>query len=324
MNVRTGTVLLKDLAKKGYVVIIHGGAGPADTRGEAAAAAQKSIVRVLDKMTDRSPKLHFTYPNMPIFTQAERAVLHAVQLLEKDPTFNSGLGAALQADGQARLSASYMESSRQKFSSVTNVTDVMHPSELAYFLQSQTFSSLDSDGAKRLAKLLKIAKSNLITRHQLERWKQTQAELVRTKQHAPLGSGTVGCVSVDVAGHLAVMTSTGGVGNETVGRIGDTPTTAGNYCSQTVGISCTGIGEQINNEAFASKTVTRVKDGMPIKAALTAGLTEAAARHYHLAAIGLELDVENEQVHWVAGTTEKHFQWGVNLPKKNITSYKTH
>ncbi len=323
MNVRSGAVPLKALGQNGYIAVIHGGAGPADPRDEQAVAAQKSIMRILDTMTDRSPQLHFIYPDMPALSQAECVVLNAVQLLEKDPLFNAGLGAALQADGQARLSASYMESSRQKFSSVTNITDVMHPSELAYYLQSQTFSSLDSDGAKRLAKLLGIAKSNLVTPHQRERWQQTQAKLALTDQEAPLSSGTVGCVSIDAAGHIAVITSTGGVGNETVGRIGDTPTTAGNYCSQAVGISCTGIGEQIINEAFAAKTVTRVTDGMPIKAAIAAGLSHAAARNYHLAAIALELDVTNAQVHWVAGTSDQHFTWGVNVPQKNITSYKT-
>lgn len=321
MNIQLGMIPIEAIKEQGYMAIIHGGAGPADPQGEQAISANESMHHALDRMTDRPPKLHFEYHDMPQSTQAERVAIHAVQLLERDPLFNAGLGAALQADGRARVSASYMESTRRRFSSVANATRVKYPSELAYFLQSQTFSSLDGVGARGLARILHISKSNLITQHQWNRWQETQTEIARTKREAELGSGTVGCVSIDAAGRLAVVTSTGGVGSETVGRLGDTPTTAGNYCAATVGISCTGIGEQILDEAFACKTATRVEDGAPLKEALERGLLEASNRKYHLAAIGVALDTKNGTVHWAAGTTERHFTWGVHLPEGNITAY---
>lgn len=57
---------------------------------------------------------------------------------------------------------------------------------------------------------------------------------------------TVGCVAVDRHGNCAAATSTGGLVNKMVGRIGDTPLAgAGNYSNSTCAISATGHGEAI-------------------------------------------------------------------------------
>ena len=57
--------------------------------------------------------------------------------------------------------------------------------------------------------------------------------------------GTVGAVALDSRGNLAAATSTGGITNKQVGRIGDAPIIgAGCYASnQTCAVSSTGTGE---------------------------------------------------------------------------------
>lgn len=58
--------------------------------------------------------------------------------------------------------------------------------------------------------------------------------------------GTVGCVAVDSQGNLATATSTGGLVNKLVGRIGDTPIIgAGTYANNLCAVSATGKGEAI-------------------------------------------------------------------------------
>lgn len=58
--------------------------------------------------------------------------------------------------------------------------------------------------------------------------------------------GTVGCVAVDNDGNLAAATSTGGLVNKRVGRIGDTPIIgAGTYANSLCAVSATGKGEEI-------------------------------------------------------------------------------
>ncbi|KZV54553.1 putative isoaspartyl peptidase/L-asparaginase 2 [Dorcoceras hygrometricum] len=57
---------------------------------------------------------------------------------------------------------------------------------------------------------------------------------------------TVGCVVVDCHGRCAAATSTGGLMNKMMGRIGDSPLIgAGTYACELCGISCTGEGEAI-------------------------------------------------------------------------------
>ena len=57
--------------------------------------------------------------------------------------------------------------------------------------------------------------------------------------------GTVGAVALDQHGHIAAATSTGGVTNKQVGRVGDTPLIgAGCYADDaTCAVSTTGSGE---------------------------------------------------------------------------------
>ncbi|KAJ1383151.1 Peptidase T2, asparaginase 2 [Sesbania bispinosa] len=57
---------------------------------------------------------------------------------------------------------------------------------------------------------------------------------------------TVGCVVVDREGRCAAATSTGGLMNKMIGRIGDSPLIgAGTYACDVCGVSCTGEGEAI-------------------------------------------------------------------------------
>jgi len=57
--------------------------------------------------------------------------------------------------------------------------------------------------------------------------------------------GTVGAVALDSFGDIAAATSTGGMTNKKLGRIGDSPLIgAGTYANnQTCAVSCTGTGE---------------------------------------------------------------------------------
>src|SRR6218665_2296887 len=57
--------------------------------------------------------------------------------------------------------------------------------------------------------------------------------------------GAVGAVACDVHGHVGAATSTGGLTNKAVGRVGDTPIIgAGCYAANTsCAVSCTGTGE---------------------------------------------------------------------------------
>jgi beta-aspartyl-peptidase (threonine type) len=76
------------------------------------------------------------------------------------------------------------------------------------------------------------------------------------------GSGTVGCVALDLQGNLAAATSTGGLSGKMPGRIGDTPVIgAGNYANNAgCAASGTGIGEQFIRHSIAAKVAWLVEE----------------------------------------------------------------
>jgi L-asparaginase len=239
---------------------------------------------------------------------AEQLALFAAGALEEEPLFNAGLGAALQGDGVARVSAAFMESTRQKMSAVMNVQGVVRPSFLAHHLQSERFSCLDALGGQALAARLGVPFADLVTPFRFDSWAAQRRETLNAPDSSVTGGkGTIGCVTLDTTGVLAAVTSTGGAGNETPGRVGDTPTVAGNYCTSRVAVSCTGYGEQILACAFAARLATRVDDGLSLEAAMRKGIDEAFAKGYGLAAIAVAR--EGDDAVWAAGTTEGYFIW---------------
>lgn len=102
---------------------------------------------------------------------------------------------------------------------------------------------------------------------------------VKGQQHQEASSikgdsriGTVGCVAVDGDGNLAAATSTGGLVNKMVGRIGDTPIIgAGTYANPFCAVSATGKGEYIIRATVARDVAALMEyKGLSLK--------EAAAR----------------------------------------------
>ncbi|SDC70505.1 Asparaginase [Melghirimyces thermohalophilus] len=67
----------------------------------------------------------------------------------------------------------------------------------------------------------------------------------KKKKAGATGFGTVGAVALDQEGNLAAATSTGGLTNKAVGRVGDSPIIgAGTYANnRSVAVSATGKGE---------------------------------------------------------------------------------
>lgn len=313
MKLHSGSFSLTEMGSRATCFLIHGGAGPADPKGSAAANAREGLRQVIADFNIAAPCSPFL-PDSRFNTNAERGTLQLVRLLEKHPLFNAGFGASLQSDGVARVSSSFMESVRQHHSAVINVTDVLHPSELAFYLQSRSASSvLDASGAHYLARELLVPKANLISLERFEKWVERKRDELKNIA-PPDGTGTVGCVSVDLDGQLAASTSTGGIGNESVGRVGDTPTIAGNICTQKVAISCTGYGEQIVDCAFAARVATRIDDGLSLANAFERSMNEALARGLSFAAISLCYDKEARRVDWVAGSTANYFVWAASVP----------
>lgn len=176
------------------------------------------------------------------------AVTTAVRMLEDDPLFNAGRGAALTRDGWAELDAAVMTGAKQKAGAVAAVRHVKNPVELARrVMEKSRHVLLVGVGAEEFA--LEegfVLVPNLALRTD-ERRRQLahEQEGVSVSDLVPLTQGTVGAVALDSRGDLAAATSTGGMTNKRQGRVGDSPIIgAGTYAKNGVcAVSATGHGE---------------------------------------------------------------------------------
>lgn len=209
---------------------------------------------------------------------ARTACIHAMRLLEDEALFNAGYGSKLQRDGTARMSAAFMDGRAGRFSGVINVENVRHPIDIAQILNRRKHTVLAGQPAELFARSEQIPAFDPVTPHRLkEHQKRKRGE-----------TGTCGVVALGKDGRICVATSTGGIGYEVPGRVGDSPTVAGNYASSDCGVSCTGIGEHIINLAVAAKVSARVEDGQALGDVVDRLITEGNERSYRFGMIALD------------------------------------
>jgi beta-aspartyl-peptidase (threonine type) len=173
-----------------------------------------------------------------------------VVVLEDDPEFNAGRGAALTEYGRVELDSSVMDGATRAAGAVAAVRGVRNPVRAARaVLADGRHVLLVGEAATDFAATAGLA-------FESEVWFVTERERValsRLKEGDAAGArGTVGAVARDAAGQLAAATSTGGVSGQRLGRVGDSPLIgAGTWADETVAVSCTGHGESIIRTALA-------------------------------------------------------------------------
>tara|TARA_B100001093_G_scaffold261990_1_gene250400 strand:+ start:15895 stop:16791 length:897 start_codon:yes stop_codon:yes gene_type:complete len=257
------------------LITIHGGASPIDPKGN----ALKKAIASIENMAE------LCMSELKSGKSAIKTVVQCLEMLENDEQFNAGIGSALQSDGIPRLTSSIMNGHKQNFSGVISVPYVSNPSKLAEKLQNRNAKVLASPGSELLAREMKLPVASNLTENRSKNWLHN---LHKENYHSAVEHDTVGCVVIDNKGRLASGSSTGGVGNEYPGRVSDSGTIAGNYASKYAAITVTGIGEQINNDAVASKTETRIRDGMSLIDAFNKTYTEAKRKRHLYGYIGID------------------------------------
>lgn len=230
----------------GLAILVHGGAGPRrpDDEPEAAAAGCLRAARV-------------GYAVLLRGGSALDAVEAAVRVLEDDPQFNAGTGSALAADGSVELDASIMSGADLAAGAVACVRCTANPITLARRVMEKTpHVMLVAHGAEALCRsegLPLVDPSTLIT----------QTARLHLAEHR-ISTGTVGAVAIDLDGHVAAATSTGGTTGKLPGRVGDSPLIGcGTYADdRKAAVSCTGLGEAIIRVTLARQAADLVGMGL--------------------------------------------------------------
>ncbi len=184
------------------------------------------------------------------------AVEASVKTLEDFPLFNAGKGAVFTHEGKHELDASIMDGSNLMAGAVAAVNNIKNPVSLAKsVMQNSEHVLLSANGAMEFAKKMNfelLPDSYFFEQIGFDQLQQAiktdKIQLDHTTEdyeHGEKKFGTVGAVALDFKGNLAAATSTGGMTNKKMGRIGDTPIIgAGTYANNdTCAVSCTGHGE---------------------------------------------------------------------------------
>ncbi|ROP59970.1 asparaginase [Enterobacter sp. BIGb0383] len=230
------------------VIVIHGGAG-ALTRQAMSPEKELRYLAALQDIICQGQRL------LTAGASALDVVTEAVTMLEDCPLFNAGRGAVFTHQGTHELDASIMDGRTLEAGSVVGVQRIRHPIQAARkVMEHSAHIMFTAAGAEALAREqgLEMVEPDYFStdeRYQQLLAAQQGAGKVLLDHDAPLDPerkfGTVGAVALDAEGNLAAATSTGGMTNKQVGRVGDSPILgAGCYASnRTVAVSCTGTGE---------------------------------------------------------------------------------
>ena len=238
------------------ILAIHGGAGTI-TRTAMSADKEAAYQQALNDILAAGQRI------LVEGGSALDAVTEAVRLLEECPLFNAGKGAVLTSAGTYELDASIMDGATLAAGAVTCVKRLRNPILAARAVMERSEHVLfTSEGAEAFAQaqgLEFVEPDYYYTEARYAQWQRARqqdgmalldhdaASLV-AKEAAPIDPdskfGTVGAVACDAQGRLAAATSTGGVTNKKVGRVGDTPIVgAGCFANNVAAVSCTGTGE---------------------------------------------------------------------------------
>lgn len=238
------------------ITAIHGGAGTilrSALSDEAEAHYHAALGRILDAgqrvLADGGSALD--------------AVTETVRLLEDCPLFNAGHGAVFTAEGTHGLDASVMDGATLEAGAVCCVTRVKYPvlaaRQVLEYSEHVLFAGAGAEAFAAAHGLEFVDPSYFHTDARYQQWLKAHGTLLdhdaaafKAADLSPDGPidpdkkfGTIGAVALDAHGHVAAATSTGGMTNKHLGRVGDAPLIgAGCYATDgTCAVSTTGTGE---------------------------------------------------------------------------------
>lgn len=199
---------------------------------------------------------------------ALKAVEEAVVVMEDDDTFDAALGSFLTADGKVQMDALIMDGATMRAGGVGCVERIRNPIRAARLILSESpHVYFVGEGAEQFAAGLGIElidNRELVIDRERKRLAEAKAKAAAGERDLTFaGHDTVGAVALDVNGHLAAATSTGGTLNKTPGRVGDSSLIGcGCYAEDQSGaVSCTGWGEPIMKLVLGKWATDRIAGG---------------------------------------------------------------
>ena len=176
------------------------------------------------------------------------AVEAAIRVLEDDPAFNCGYGSVLNAAGEVEMCAAIMEGESFNIGGVSIVQGVRNPVSVARAMLEEETTLIAGPGARAFAaeKGLELCDPAAL------KASKDEQKRGRTGTH-----DTAGCVALDQHGLLVAGTSTRGLEDTPVGRVGDAALPGcGFYADNGLGaVAFSGDGEYIARKMLAARVM---------------------------------------------------------------------
>ncbi|XP_047734318.1 isoaspartyl peptidase/L-asparaginase isoform X1 [Prionailurus viverrinus] len=309
------------------VIVVHGG-GASNISKDRKERVRQGIIRAATE----------GYRILKDGGSAVDAVEGAVTVLEDDPEFNAGCGSVLNVNGDVEMDASIMNGKDLSAGAVSAVQGIANPIKLARLvMEKTTHCFLTDQGAAKFATAMGIPtvpKEQLVTERNIKRLEKEKHEKGAPKPDCEKNLGTVGAVALDRNGNVAYATSTGGIVNKMVGRVGDTPCIvchffgagSGGYADNDIGaISTTGHGESILKVNLARLTLFHVEQGKTLEEAANMSLGYMKSKLKGLGGVILVGKAGDWAVKWTsasmpwAAAKDCQLHSGIDLDETNVT-----
>eukprot|EP00181_Compsopogon_caeruleus_P005951 CAMPEP_0184689372 /NCGR_PEP_ID=MMETSP0312-20130426/30617_1 /TAXON_ID=31354 /ORGANISM="Compsopogon coeruleus, Strain SAG 36.94" /LENGTH=307 /DNA_ID=CAMNT_0027146711 /DNA_START=488 /DNA_END=1411 /DNA_ORIENTATION=- len=206
---------------------------------------------------------------------AEVAAVAALRVLEDHPIINAGRGSALTWDGNVECDASIMCGVDGAFGGVTATQSERYPVLRAYqILQDVRQAQRNQCGPLRPPLVQSGSRTDGVD--DAQRWLKTPQTVERHRKYRQAlttegfwpeaGTGdTAGVICVDRWRNIAVASSTGGPWLRPPGRVGPVAIPGGAlFANRTVGVVCSGDGEQILLSSLASEIARGPQGDTPL------------------------------------------------------------
>ena len=252
-----------------------------------------------------------------------------IKTVEDYPFYKSvGYGGLPNEEGILEMDAAYMNGDTFAIGGVAGIQDVKNPISVARQLSHDHFNSFRvGEGATKYASLAGFEKQNMLTPRAHKIWKKRLKEVQENQLNPYDGHDTVGAVTLNSQGSMAVGTSSSGLFMKKAGRVGDSPLSGSGFYvdSEVGGASATGLGEDLMKGCLSYEIVRLMKEGLTPQAACDRAVYDFAdmlKKRYGKAG-AMSLVAMNNQGKWGVATNVE-FTFSVVNHKEEAAIYIAH
>lgn len=210
------------------------------------------------------------------------ALEKTIALTEDYPYYSSvGYGGLPNLEGEVSLDAAYMDGDTFQLGAVAGIQDIANPIKVARALSKEKFNSfLIGDGAKQYATAHGFEGKQMLTDRAQKQWLKRVQAIADSGLDPYDGHDTIGMVTLDQQGSMAVGTSSSGLFMKKPGRVGDSPLSgSGFYCDSEIGgCAATGLGEDLMKGCLSYEVVRLMGEGAAPQAACQQALETFAEK----------------------------------------------